>query len=98
MNYTKGKWYIWHTNNAGDIIQTTNRQIATIVGAYGWDEKSVKECTANANLISASPDMYEALKEAKKVMDSFYNAMPVDTVKLHAQIATEKALAKAEGR
>ena len=58
-----------------------------------------REAEANANLIAAAPDMYEALSEiweAWLASDQDTESMSLDA--LEALLKVEKALAKAEGR
>lgn len=58
-NYTKGAWKVYPTNHQG-----VNLKIATGEAEQGiaYLSKDLVEYQANANLIAAAPDMYEALK------------------------------------
>ena len=62
MEITKGKWKVVGANHVYcDINESESRLIAKIGGE---DE----ETEANAHLIAAAPDMYEALKDAEKTL------------------------------
>ena len=90
MNITKGEWKVLaHKGLPIEVIATlddsTGLGVATI---------NPRNAEANANLIAASPDLYEALKEiwtstAPKCHDSYIKAI---------NDICGKALAKAEGK
>lgn len=62
--FTKGKWKVVGANHVYcDINESESRLIAKIGGE---DE----ETEANVHLIAAAPDMYEALKMSKGVMEA----------------------------
>ncbi len=95
MNYTKGEW----TNVAKGIIDQLDRTIAILI------DGSYEEKRANANLIAAAPDMYEALKamlEGSEIaplrpdepIRVWERAMPSE----EAILMGFKALAKAKGK
>lgn len=102
MNYTKGEWSISESKEQcfGETI--VNRKIVTMtkigkadVGvALGINSIGNKypEAEANAHLISAAPDMYEALKEYIEV------ATIQDPIILPIFNKIKKAVAKAEGK
>jgi len=82
MNYSKGDWKT-HKNALGQwIVFTDNELIAQVERHY------------NTKLITAAPDLYEALKEITEqfgLVDNLYT-------KDHRIISrAEQALAKAEG-
>lgn len=99
MNYTKGEWKLGETlrDHNDDIFWHTSvvRGGIRVARSTGIGED---EAFANAQLISAAPDLYEALKEARKELKAW--------VKDHGEcIATNdvinsinKAIAKAEGK
>lgn len=100
MNYTKGEWKVvtargepWEDYR---IIKSDTKTVATL-SVYGTGASATKlEVEANANLIAAAPDMYEALKAWDKYLDT---GPPQNlTFKEKAWHLTEQALAKAEGR
>ena len=53
------------------------------------------ECEANARLIAAAPEMYEALKEAEAEL---YQVPPADNEQLRTLEIVRAAIAKAEGK
>lgn len=92
--HTPGPWRVW---NGSDT--TPEATVSTIINEQpeGWAHHialifndSTRE--ANANLIAAAPEMYEALLALFKV-SAVYGAMPS---KLLIQI--ENAISKAEGK
>jgi hypothetical protein len=96
LNYTHGNWYIWHTNNIGDIVQTTNRQITQIVQGNPWSEPDKQESEANARLITAAPDMYQTIRDFIAATEA---SNPDFSLRMNiAYGKMKKALAKAEGK
>lgn len=79
MNYTKGKWTV-SPLKLGVLADDDDAKV--VADCTNMD--SLEECTTNAQLISAAPDMYEALKAVQRMQDWGE--------------AVNKALAKAEGR
>jgi len=79
MNYTKGEWKIYKVP-AAFLINTDNME-------------NIASCSnqANAHLISAAPDMYEACKEMLEELKITKGAAGIWLVRW------AKALAKAEG-
>jgi len=59
-NYTKGKWF----NNGGRIYAQQGDDIREICDV-GIINSQTLEDTANARLIAAAPDLYEATKAAQ---------------------------------
>ena len=97
MKATKGEWKVYVDNMAGlcDVVAEDNAGFFHAVVAH-INRHDNLEYLANANLIAASKDMYEALRE---LLD--WNRLPrgtsgrpymADVIRL-----TERALAKAEG-
>lgn len=92
MEHTKGEWIVI-ANLDGDktIIRTGSGFVAVTKVA-----RDVEECEANAQLIAAAPDMYEALKKAMLYLDwaTTANFQRGGDNPVRAKI--RKALAKAE--
>lgn len=93
--FTKGEWkvlgvgkHIWIEPNHGDA-----EHIIAMVWKSEWEPIYKKdEARANAKLIAAAPDMYEALKEARDYLRfNKGNASPIYD-------KADKALSKAEGK
>jgi len=86
MEYTKGKWKITEWNDKrGFNIFTDDTFIA-----------SVPLSQANANLISAAPDMYEVCKALVKELELHTTQWDLGMKKLSAQGI--QAITKAEGK
>jgi len=87
-NYTKGEWKILEASNKTFFIRNDQ-------GLQVCEYIKTRE---DANLLSAAPDMYKALKlliERFNEMDKKYSyPMSLDLPRVWA----EKALAKAEGK
>jgi len=108
MNYTKGEWqiadgtFVYCLNSGGE-----NRFDCGIQA--GRDEHgkrtSIEELEANAHLISAAPDMYEALKEWLALLDKQREEYNTSLALIPGSIVKEgpiarkarRALSKAEG-
>lgn len=104
MSYTKGPWEIAGNEHAHTIIGEKYVVADVFVPAEGCESpESEEEAEANARLISAAPDMLEALEaitpiasfgadyfESKGLMDFWRNA-------LEAIEQAQKAIAKAKG-
>ncbi len=94
MKYTKGRWKV---KNNEIILSGSGARIAQM--NVGWPDNEIK---ANANLISAAPKMYKALKllldgselDPKNPKRTWTRQTPSS----EAIIAGFKALAKAEGK
>ena len=81
--HTPGPWQVHHENKVCRVIRDEQLEI------IGWCDVNNE---ANANLIAAAPDMYEALKNV------CHNGCPESTADefcLHCYVA--KALRKARG-
>ncbi len=89
MNYTKGKWYI--ALNGKILIKTEQgfTEICQMPFGSAREADEMPEAQANAYLIAATPDMYEALKQ----IASCKSNVPGDVIDI-----AQKALAKAEGK
>lgn len=91
--FTSGEWKV---SNNGETLkvktgdQTTVCQLTFLKGAHGMKgRKPEGEAKANAHLIAAAPDMYEALKLLVKFCDLYQNEKVIKNA--------EAALAKAQG-
>jgi hypothetical protein len=101
MNYTKGEWeiangtFIYCLNEAG-----TNRFDCGL--QRGWDDNGERtsrgELEANAHLIAAAPEMYEALKLMLERMESKMVGSDYGMAFELPKVWAERALAKAEGK
>jgi hypothetical protein len=107
MEYTKGNWNIRHYTDSENrlcTIQIGTQPIPPIYPAVA-NIPLTEYAEANANLISAAPDMYEALKLILKRVETegsmFQNAFKSIGQEglINAFIMEAKrAIAKAEGR
>jgi len=96
MEYTKGAWF----NNVKDsgmsddgaIIVKERPDEIIVTDVYGANKA---ERQANTNLISACPDMYEALKEVVKFYEKF-KSLSNDEQQIFEK--STAALLKAEGK
>lgn len=101
MNYTKGKWEVYegHDGQFKDepyiVVPPTKADprecsptIARVIHVTGHTE-------SNAQLISAAPELYQALKKFNEYLQSTYP----ENLKLKAEATElmEQALLKAEG-
>lgn len=83
MEYTKGKWKIEQDDTSTDsIIMTADCTIGRVFSSG-----------ADAHLISASPDLYEALKEVKLV----WQGLDPNIKFPHLNEVITQAISKAEG-
>ena len=97
--YTEGEWKVNRDNRfrilsivAGKMSIT--RQIGPHIGDYGLHSENI----ANANLIAAAPDMYEALKKLEPTITSIRDAEIVHPTMKAITVEALKALSKAEGK
>jgi len=96
MNYTKGEWYIEKTYGIPEI-RTKERRIAKPLYHMGSEDREVE---ANAQLMVASPLMYEALKTALLFM-AFVKGRalgPADIDSEELFNVIEQAINKADGK
>ena len=95
MNYTKGEWKV-EVRESSNCIRIKSHddtqgyadyivQIADVFGTNGEDE-------ANAHLIAAAPDMYEALKAIREM---FQDGNPDRGI---TSIFIDNVLSKADGK
>ena len=93
MNYTKGEWQIKSTDFDDYVIWAEHCMPDEDIEICIIQQNTKKMMKANAHLIAAAPEMYEALKLLLERME-MYPDYPIgfELVKVQA----EKALAKAE--
>jgi len=90
--FTKGPWEV-------TPIQTVvNARTRVCIGAVTIDGRPQKELTANAHLIAAAPDLYEACKTAEQELEQRYGANEGSAVDRAALKIIKTAIAKAEGK
>lgn len=89
MDYTKGGWRIEEHPVQGHFIGNGEISIASI------HEVGNNEAEANAHLISAAPDMYEALKRLYRLMAKDCGGCIKTEITL---LEAQEAIAKAEGK
>lgn len=97
MNYTKGEWKVKQPKGKAieffdgfTLSVEGDKLLIALCDRKGWDNKQQR--LANANLIAAAPDMYEACKE---MLEELRITKGVASVWLSKWA---KALAKAEGK
>ena len=105
MNYTKGNWKAEQQKNLASgkyeyvvkipVNDVTDRVVATTPYARTFNDHE-----ANAHLISAAPDMYEALKEIKEYCAEYAEENGLeDNAPMWAFISdAQSAIFKAEGK
>ena len=91
MEYTKGKWI-----NMDGAIECKIGDNAYKRIAHATPMTEVEQYKANANLISAAPDMYEACKALVKELELHTTQWDLGMKKLSAQGI--QAITKAEGK
>lgn len=79
MKHTKGKWKLLILPNSRIRIleQYRTEYIASIPTGYAI-KKSYEESIANAKLISKAPEMYEALKIAVHMFNTYHKENSTD--------------------
>jgi len=102
MNYTKGEWEVKDSSSGGLVMAGLFPYVV------GCAEGTIAKITilANAHLIAAAPDMYEALEAGKSVLldiqqresKTSFHGQRVASDCGEALKVIDKALAKAEGR
>jgi hypothetical protein len=100
MNYTKGEWKVEEDNLGCKNIIVDKQEIFSIGGdtneiGYTTGLSNEEQDLANAHLIAAAPEMYEALKEMVRhfnqdVLNTYFDNKTLNPAK--------QALAKAEGK
>ena len=93
MEYTKGDWKITKWNGGhGFNVFGDDGFVASVPMSTGL-KHTMRECQANAQLIAAAPDLYEALKE---LLDALGN--PTEVPPYEVVSSASKALLKTEGK
>jgi hypothetical protein len=64
MNYTKGEWKYEHEYRYHNVVAIDGNTKSTVVQCG-----TLENSEANAHLIAAAPEMYEALKEIKSLTE-----------------------------
>ena len=99
MKYTKGPWRI-----EGRLIKASKTKTVCEVPQYGFRQSKADE--ANAQLIAAAPELFEALEAAYKLFDEALpkfnwgaSALDGNAIQLLNQVPrkVEAAIAKAKG-
>ena len=94
--FTKGPWkatYDSQLQAAIEIYNTEDRVMVAVLPDRGTIE-SMSEIEANANLIAAAPDMYEALETIERVAG--IGMMEDDPARVKARDALRKARGEEE--
>ncbi len=106
MDYTKGEWKT--AEHSKDFVYCLNKRGVnrfSLQVQAGYDDKdqrtSNEELIANAALIAAAPDMYEALKAFESAFSNFdimAKGLPAQMAAGDAVGKAREAIAKAEGK
>lgn len=99
MNYTKGEWKVDYGGTIGHIKAVSISGTPTVC-RYAPPPDCASSITgeeieANAHLIAAAPELYEALKFVTKTFEAY---CPEAKIHSDAIKAARYALAKAEGK
>lgn len=102
--HTKGPWAVEQPWNGFSAIRDAAGKLIFGLAAGSHDEKrSDAECDANARLIAAAPEMFEALKECEEYFDQRADAdqphgcdSPIPNEEMKLLMAIRAALSKAE--
>ncbi len=96
-NYTKGKWKVEEIDLSNEEIFVSNEDklIAITMAGMSKHEMEDEEAIANAHLISAASDMYQALKLIEKNISLVDSSCYHDGK--HISRIIEAAIKKAEG-
>jgi hypothetical protein len=60
--FTPGPWRVVENNGGGAFVETSSVAIADIKSRGGVPHPEQEHCMANAKLISAGPELFEALR------------------------------------
>ena len=94
-SFTPGPWQ-WCHYNGRPRVAASSRNIADILMTNRRVDGS--DANADANLIAAAPEMYEALKMAKSALDELVTSEFATGAIFEAYEFADAALAKAEGK
>jgi len=103
MEYTKGEWEA-EQSYSGDFLVKVGEFRPTVICHTRQDISRIDydEMRANANLMAAAPDMYEALRDVLllhgKDFDKLHRGVGGTTFWGKSLLAAVNALAKAEGK
>jgi len=85
MNYTKGEWKVEYPNWTMIAVLTMDEEVGYETYKYIAEVNPCEdgrfldgEETANAHLIAAAPDMYEALEDIIKQAEKSHMMLPPD--------------------
>lgn len=91
MSYTKGEWTLNIGDDGAVIYEPDIGTIAEIpIDIMGWE--------ANAHLIAAAPDMYEALKSVRDCFNALIEQGRMALIFRSPEKLVNQALAKAESK
>jgi hypothetical protein len=94
-NFTPGPWEIVRNEEFDKVLNIHTKQGSPIVNvAAGFSWRNADEGSANANLISAAPDMYEALMMVVSYLGDSQTWEEGESILFHH---VSKALTKADG-
>lgn len=92
MNYTKGEWKIGYRGWSATPVVFVDSEVPIVIADCGQDGRIADDTRkSNAQLITATPDLYEALKVCRDYIEHNYANSEIED-------AANKALAKAEGK
>jgi len=94
MNYTKGEWEaVMGINKRIEVVVETDKVLQEKQIAQLFPRRTDEEMLANANLIAAAPDLYEACKGLIEIAEM---AMPTSFFQSDSRVElAQQALAKA---
>ena len=93
--HTSGPWELcWEDGKHGVVAEAADHKLVAIIGNNPNDDRN-DERKANAQLVSAAPDMLGALKQASFCLREL---LPEDKEALFTLDIINQALAKAEGK
>lgn len=100
LQYTKGEWKLDKVSSFRYVLYPNGRDNAYVIaeinsGVSRHTKLTPNEGEANANLIAASPLLYEALKA---LMEEYQNVVPYNRIDTFLLETVDNALAKAEGK
>jgi len=93
MEYSKGEW---KRSKQGWLIRTADERICKV---YHTPDKNGQDeiAEANANLIAAAPDMYEALEDIINQVEATHLLLGADLAD-SIRVFGKQAVAKAKGK
>jgi len=107
MKFTKGPWIIGdvsieaHGIDTAMFVEIKSEEIllanALLEGPYIDDVQDLSEGYANARLIAAAPDMFEALEDAKNIVELWASLEGINVDNDETYKAVCSAIKKAKG-